>query len=46
MTNWMFVSAAFTLTWAALIGYYVHIQRAVRRARELAAASRRGGGAQ
>jgi len=42
MNNWMFVSAAFTLTWAALIGYFVHLQRTTRRARDLAAAPRRG----
>ncbi len=41
MTNWMFVSAAFTLTWATLIGYFVHLQRAVHRAREQDSASRR-----
>ena len=33
MSNTMFVAAAFTVTWAVLIGYLVHLRRASRRAR-------------
>jgi hypothetical protein len=33
--NWMFVGAAFAITWAVLIGYFVHVQRTLRRARAL-----------
>ena len=35
MSNWMFVGAAFVLTWTALVGYLVHLQRAMRHARTL-----------
>ena len=31
----MFVGAAFGVTWAAIIGYLVHLQRTLRRARTL-----------
>ncbi|HEY7235059.1 MAG TPA: hypothetical protein VH539_12980 [Gemmatimonadaceae bacterium] len=33
MSNNMFVAAAFTVTWATLIGYLVHLRREIRRAR-------------
>lgn len=33
MSNMTFVVAAFTVTWAALIGYLVHLRREMRRAR-------------
>ena len=33
--NWMFVGAAFVLTWAVLLGYLAHVHRTVRRARTL-----------
>jgi CcmD family protein len=33
MSNTTFVAAAFTVTWAALIGYLVHLRRQVRQAR-------------
>ena len=32
MSNWNFVVAAYAVTWAALIGYAVHVHRAARRA--------------
>jgi CcmD family protein len=35
MSNWMFVGAAFVLTWSALVGYLFHLQRTMRRARFL-----------
>lgn len=35
MSNWMFVGAAFALTWTALVGYLLHLQRAMRHARAL-----------
>ena len=35
MSNWMFVGAAFAVTWIALIGYAAHVQRAMHRSREL-----------
>lgn len=33
--NWMFVGAAYVVTWAVLIGYVVHLQRTSRRAHAL-----------
>ena len=33
--NWLFVGAAFGVTWAVFIGYFVHLQRTTRRARAL-----------
>jgi CcmD family protein len=33
--NWMFVGAAFVVTWAVLVGYFIHLQRTMRRARAL-----------
>ena len=35
MSNWMFVGAAFAATWIALFGYLAHLQRTMRRSREL-----------
>ena len=34
-SNWMFVGAAFAVTWIVLIGYFVHLQRTMRNARAL-----------
>ena len=33
--NWMFVGAAFAVTWAAILGYLFHLSRSLRRARAL-----------
>lgn len=33
MSNTIFVTAAFTVTWAVLLGYLLHLRRATRRAR-------------
>jgi len=33
--NWMFVGAAFVVTWGVLVGYFVHVHRSLRRARTL-----------
>lgn len=33
--NWTFVVAAFTVTWAVIIGYLVHVHNTLRRARAL-----------
>ena len=33
--NWVFVGAAFAVTWAVLVGYFIHLQRTMRRARAL-----------
>lgn len=42
--NWMFVDAAFAVTWAVLIGYFVHLRRTLRRGRaQFDAATRMGG---
>ena len=30
--NWLFVAAAFTVTWAVLLGYLMHLRRTRRRA--------------
>jgi CcmD family protein len=32
-SNGMFVAAAFTATWIAMLGYLVHLRQQVRRAR-------------
>jgi hypothetical protein len=37
--NWWFVGAAFSLTWMVLIGYFVHLRSALRRAQTLLDAS-------
>ena len=37
--NWLFVGAAFGLTWVVLIGYFVHLRNALRRAQVLLDAS-------
>ena len=31
--NWLFVTAAFAVTWAVVLGYLVHVHRLLRRAR-------------
>jgi CcmD family protein len=33
--NWVFVGAAFAVTWGVLLGYFIHLQRTMRRARAL-----------
>jgi CcmD family protein len=33
MSNTLFVAAAFTVTWAAIIGYVIHLRQELRRAR-------------
>jgi len=33
--NWMFVGAAFTVTWAVLLGYLMHLRRVQRRAQAM-----------
>ncbi|MEO7456478.1 MAG: hypothetical protein ABIY52_09465 [Gemmatimonadaceae bacterium] len=33
--NWLFVGAAFGLTWVVLVGYFVRVHGAVRRAQAL-----------
>lgn len=38
-SNLVFVAAAFAVTWAAMIGYVVHLSRAMRRARALYASA-------
>ena len=38
-SNWLFVGAAFGLTWVVLIGYFVHVRGATRRAQALLDAS-------
>ena len=37
--NWLFVGAAFGLTWVVLIGYFAHVRNALRRAQALLDAS-------
>ena len=37
--NWLFVGAAFGLTWVVLIGYLFHVRRATRHAQALLDAS-------
>lgn len=31
--NWLFVGAAFAVTWAVILGYLVHVHRTLARAR-------------
>ena len=33
--NWVFVGAAFAVTWAAILGYLVYLRQTTRRARSL-----------
>jgi hypothetical protein len=33
--NWLFVGAAFTVTWAVLLGYLLHLRRTQRRAQAM-----------
>ena len=42
--NWMFVAAAFALTWGVVLGYLLHLERTMRRARERLAAATKAGG--
>lgn len=42
MSNTMFVSAAFTVTWAVILGYSLHLRRSIQRSRELLERSERG----
>ena len=44
--NWMFVAAAYAATWVLVLGYGLHVHRALRRARRAydeATAGRPGG---
>jgi hypothetical protein len=41
--NWMFVGAAFTVTWAVVLGYLFHVHRTLRRARALLDGAPRAG---
>ena len=44
--NWMFVSAAFVVTWATILLFWLHAEREFRRARrawEQATSARNGG---
>lgn len=44
--NWAFVCAAYAATWIMMVGYWVHVHGALRRARrsyEQATAGRPGG---
>lgn len=34
-SNWMFVGAAFAVTWGTVLGYLFHLHRTMRRARSL-----------
>ena len=42
MNNTAFVTAAFVLTWAVILGYAVHLRRSIQRSRELLERSTRG----
>ena len=33
--NWLFVAAAFTVTWVVLLGYLTHLRRTQRRAQAM-----------
>jgi CcmD family protein len=35
MSEWVFVSAAYAVTWVVLLGYAMYLNRRIRRAREL-----------
>jgi CcmD family protein len=42
--NWAFVGAAYAVTWITIIGYWVHVHRRLREARQdLDAANAAGG---
>jgi hypothetical protein len=41
--NWMFVGAAFVVTWGVLVGYFVHLHRTLRRGRTLLDSATNGG---
>lgn len=41
--NWLFVAAAFTVTWVILLGYLVHVRRTLRRAQAMMAAATSAG---
>lgn len=43
MSNTTFVIAAFTVTWAAVLGYLVHLRRLARRAGAAFAAASKAG---
>lgn len=43
MSNTTFVVAAFTVTWAAILGYLVHLRRITRRASAAYAAASKAG---
>ena len=43
MSNTTFVIAAFTVTWAAIVGYLVHLRRITRRAAAAFAAASKAG---
>ena len=43
LNNWVFVGAAFGVSWAVMIGYFVHVQRTMRRARTLLDAATKAG---
>lgn len=38
-SNLLFVASAFAVTWAAVLGYLVHLSRTMRRARALYASA-------
>ena len=40
MSNWMFVGAAFAVTWGTLLGYFGHLRRATHRAQQTAESMR------
>jgi CcmD family protein len=43
MSNATFIVAAFTVTWAVIIGYALHLRRSIQRSREMLERSTRGG---
>ena len=43
MSNAVFIIAAFTVTWAVILGYWLHLRRSIQRSRELLDRSTRGG---
>jgi CcmD family protein len=43
MSNTTFVIAAFTVTWAAILGYVIHLRRLTRRAAAAYAAASKAG---
>jgi hypothetical protein len=40
MSNWMFVGAAFAVTWGTLLGYFSHLRGATHRAQQMAESMR------